>query len=521
MVTRSFSSLRVRLLILVLMAVLPALGLVIYTNIQQRRAEAVKAQENALRLARLAAENQAQLVAGAHQILVVLAQLPYLYDDPVACHTFLAGLLEQYSLYSNFGLIEPDGEVICSGLPLTTPVNIADRAFFQDVLKTRDFALSDYQIGRLTGKPVLSFGYPVLDDKGEVQAVFSGGFDLVWFNRLAAEIQLPPGAVFTVIDRQGTILARHPEPERWVGQSLPETPLIQKILAQSEGTAEVAGVDGIPRLYAFQPMFVLDGGGGNSASSESVGAYVSIGIPTEVAFAEVNQGLIRHLLGLSLVGLLALAAAWCGGNIFILRQVETLVKATKRLSSGDLEVRIDPPHDSSELGQLAQAFDEMAETLQRRELENRQAQAQIIRQAARAEALVASAARLNAQLEATNQELARSNVELQHFAYIASHDLQEPLRMVTSYTQLLARRYRGKLDSDADDFIGYAVDGISRMQRLINDLLAYSRIGTQGKPLKSISSEEILRQALANLQVAIVENNASITYEVLHMRHCR
>jgi PAS domain S-box-containing protein len=112
-------------------------------------------------------------------------------------------------------------------------------------------------------------------------------------------------------------------------------------------------------------------------------------------------------------------------------------------------------------------------------------------------------------------ELTRSNTELQQFAYVASHDLQEPLRMVTSYTQLLARRYKGKLDTDADEFIAFAVEGARRMQRLINDLLAYSRVGTKGSSPRPTSSEAVLAQTLANLQVAIADSQAIITHDPL------
>ena len=115
----------------------------------------------------------------------------------------------------------------------------------------------------------------------------------------------------------------------------------------------------------------------------------------------------------------------------------------------------------------------------------------------------------------TVAELNRSNDELQQFAYVASHDLQEPLRMVASYTQLLAERYKGRLDSDADEFIAYAVDGSNRMQVLIQDLLAYSRAGTNGKALRKISSDNALTEALANLRATIQESGAVVTHDSL------
>src|ERR1700678_1016503 len=113
------------------------------------------------------------------------------------------------------------------------------------------------------------------------------------------------------------------------------------------------------------------------------------------------------------------------------------------------------------------------------------------------------------------EELNRSNEELGQFAYIASHDLQEPLRMVASYTQLLSRRYTGKLDADADEFIAFAVDGANRMQRLIQDLLAFSRIGTKGADLVDYSSEDAMQQALVNLRGVIGDSGALVTHDPL------
>ncbi|WP_242058669.1 CHASE3 domain-containing protein [Microcoleus sp. FACHB-SPT15] len=119
------------------------------------------------------------------------------------------------------------------------------------------------------------------------------------------------------------------------------------------------------------------------------------------------------------------------------------------------------------------------------------------------------------ELEEANTNLLRSNRELEQFAYVASHDLQEPLRAVNSYAQLITRKYQGNLDAKADKYLGYITEGATRMQQLINDLLAFSRVGTHGKPLVLTDCELVLSQVLDNLKVAIAENQASVTHDPL------
>ena len=303
------ASLRVRFVLLVLLALLPALGLLLYTASVQRDLAIAEAQEDARRLAGLAAADQARLVEGARQLLVILASLPELRGDAGVCGAFLADLLAEFPAYANLGVIAPDGNLTCSAVPPAGPTNLADRAYYQRAVETGGFAVGEYQIGRVTGKATLNCGYPVLDDAGRLQAVVYAALDLDWLNRFASEARLPPGAVLTVLDRQGTILVRSPDPARSVGLSVAGTPVVETILAQGTGMTEAPGEDGRPYLYAFAPL-------GPGAAGE---AFLSIAIPRDQAVAPAERAFNESLTRLGLVAVLVLVATWVGGDLLVQR----------------------------------------------------------------------------------------------------------------------------------------------------------------------------------------------------------
>lgn len=164
---------------------------------------------------------------------------------------------------------------------------------------------------------------------------------------------------------------------------------------------------------------------------------------------------------------------------------------------------------------LGEAKNELESTVKRRTRELKEANGRLQNELEERKITENKLKKSQKNLKSLIDELKRSNEELQQFAYVSSHDLQEPLRTITSFTQLIERRYKDKLDPDADEFIEYIVDAAKRMQTLINDLLNYSRVATRGKEFELTSTEEILKHTKSNLYAAINENNAEITHENL------
>ncbi|HEX9867582.1 MAG TPA: cache domain-containing protein, partial [Candidatus Tectomicrobia bacterium] len=482
-----FASLRMRLGLLVALALIPTVFLMLYTAAEQRRRAVIDVQAQALRVAQLVSSDQERHIEGTRHLLVALAHVPNVRDhDPAECQQFLSSLLKDDPIYANFGLADRAGDIICSAVPLDEPVNIADRRYFVSALVTRDFAIGEFQIGRITGKATVAFGYPILDGDGRVQGVVFAGMDLSWLNHLVAAADLPQGAALVVIDRNGTILARYPNPQTWVGQSGTRDPLFQAMLAQGHGTAELRGMDGIPRIYAFTGLRGLPEAG-----------YVSIGIPQAVAYAPVRRALVRNLVCLGVVAVLALVAAWIGGEAFIVRPVQALVWATRRLSGGDLSTRTGLSHGPGELNQLAAAFDEMAASLEKHAMQQR---------------LEEDLRRHNEALEEENRHVREVNRLKSEFVSLVSHELRTPLTAISGCLDLLLEA-QGRQGGKPEALLSIVKRNTDRLVTLLDGLLDLSRIesGTVELNPTAVDVMALIAEVVGLLRPQIEAKNQQLT----------
>jgi anti-anti-sigma regulatory factor/HAMP domain-containing protein len=348
----TFGNLRIRLALLVVAALLPAVAVNLYINAEQRRISTQAVQESALRVVRLAAVDQDRQIEGIRQLLIALAQLPELRSgDPERCTPLLATIIKQYPQYTTLGIGKLDGNILCAGIPIAGKnTYIGDRSWFTGAIAKRSFAVGDYQIGRTSGKASINFGYPILDEQDQVRLVVYVGLDLGWLQRYAAQVELPDGATLTLIDKQGAILVRYPDDAKQVGKPAFESPLATSTLAsRPDAMVEAPGPGGTPTLYAFARIRGAEGSGN---------VHLSVGVPAARAYIAANRLLAINLGALGAATLLALIAAWIGGQVLIMRDVDRLVTATKRVSDGDLDVRV-PSASGTELGMLASSFNHM------------------------------------------------------------------------------------------------------------------------------------------------------------------
>ncbi|MDB5808351.1 MAG: hypothetical protein JWN94_473 [Betaproteobacteria bacterium] len=354
-------TIRSRIILLVVLAALPALALTIYSTWDERVRTAAHAREDLQRITLQAAQQIAQIVEGTRHTLIAISLLPStLHNDQVRCNAYLAQLLTRsQGIFHSVGLYDTDSLLICNAIPWKGKVYSLDRTYLQLPLKTGKFAIGDYQIGRVTRQQGINFGYPVTDAENRVRGVAFLALDLASFRHITAAVPLPAHGILTVTDRIGTVLASFPEQAESVGHQLRAPAIQESLLSARQGVFENRDNVGVDRLFAFQS--VTENPDGN------IPLRVMISLPLSVVFADANATLVRNLICVAVATLLLLAAAGYGAEVFVLRRIKALVDVAHRVETGSLSARSGLIHGSDELAQLGNAFDTMANALEVRD----------------------------------------------------------------------------------------------------------------------------------------------------------
>ncbi|MCD6581926.1 MAG: response regulator [Desulfuromusa sp.] len=354
----NFGSIRKNLTFLVLLSVLPALIILLYTGIEQRSYTIEKAKDNILLLSHAMARTQENITNTARQTLSTLALLPEIQNlDLQTSRKILTAVLEKNSNYKNIALTDLKGDVLVSGIP-SVPINLADRKHFKEALIQKDFVIGEYIVSRVgTIAPAFPFAYPVFDDQGRVKAVLTLIIKLTRFSDFFEISNLPKNSFIAVTDYNGVRLFYYPSKEKSnpVGKPIRGKSWEIASSAQTPDTFVGEGSDGVRRMFAFEPMRITP--------ESPPYLYMWVGIPESQILGPANAIQTRNVLLMLLAAVLALLISWYIGKKTLISPLKGLVSLTQKFASGDLDTCNEQVVRNDEVGTLNQAFHEMADSL--------------------------------------------------------------------------------------------------------------------------------------------------------------
>ncbi len=354
---RRFSGLglRTRLMMFALMAVLPALGLVVYGQSRTRQAKRESALLESMRLTRSAAHQQSEVLLDIQRFLRTLAELPDVRSgDPVRCNGVLSSVHRLQPKYAGLVVVDADGALVCASaadaVRSLSPDEVRGSSWFQAVVRSAQPAVD-------AGSTGIVVAYPVADAAGSVELVVAGRVPLAHFSWTEPQSR-PSGSTLTLFDRDGTILAMHPHVQRWIGAKVPRS-VIEHEDSPIETAAPIKATaqDGQMRLYMTAPV----------PPSLDAGLRVALGIEPNVATGQADGMVVGQLAWLALVSIATVGLVLVGGEVFVLRPVRRLKEATSRIAAGDLSARAQLATGAPGLSDITDAINAMATALDARE----------------------------------------------------------------------------------------------------------------------------------------------------------
>jgi PAS domain S-box-containing protein len=359
---RPFRSLRVRLLVLIALCLLPSIAVFALAALDARRQDIGAAHVRATQVARLIDRYNHRLLGSVASLMRVVALSAQIADGrPDDCATYLSDVVKTTPAIVDLVKVGRDGTYVCGDRPPApgaAPPDYGQERVFQQAAASKALALSGFRLGSVTHMPQMAAALPILDEHGNIKFFIHAGLSLAWLSAQFESLSLASGTTITIIDGDGIVMAHYPDADTLIGKALPNLAAIRTASRASERAGAATDAEGKRHLYGFSDI-----GGG------ATGMSLILDIPEEVAFGTARRlDATMALAGGSALCLL-LIAGWVGANVFVLRWVHSMTDAARRFAAGERDIRALVPSGSGELAALSSAFNDMSDTLVRREQE--------------------------------------------------------------------------------------------------------------------------------------------------------
>jgi len=468
-----FSTIRVRLIWLVLFALLPSLAIIAYDEIQLRKLIINEIHREAVRVGAMAQERIRSAMNETHSQLRTLARMSSIRAMDVSSHRHLAEVLDDAEMFTNLIIADASGRVVSSALPFTGEVRIDTLESFKQVVKTREFTVGKYGVNPISRRPGLNLAYPILDSEDRVAGVLVASLGFAWLDDFAAEADLPESATLVVLDSDGVVLASTLDPEIWVGKTVRQAALVQAAINEGHsGTTVIEGFDGIERLYAYAPIH---------SDSQETSAYLAVGIPTAVAEAEATRSLLRDLGILFFGALLSVGIAWFVSERLFLRDTRVLIRTARQLQAGDLTARTGLKEGGGELRELAHALDQGIVSLEK----------------------------AGRDLIAAREAAEAANRAKSSFLAVMSHEIRTPINAIINMTGLALET---SLSARQRQYLSVVHSSSKNLLGIINDILDFSKIEAEKLELEQapFNLRAVLDEVTESFRARVVEKHVEL-----------
>lgn len=354
-------SLRTHLLLITFLLAAPAVIFIFISGNEQRRESIREALQESRTLVDNIATEQYNLTGDLEQLLIVLAQIPEIREHKTdTASRIMARILEKSPHFANIIITDRHGEVWASALPLTEPFSIGDKRSFRNTVASRRFSSGEYNVGKISAKTTIGFGYPVLKENGQIDGVISANFNFDHFKKNNPDTGLPKGSFYNIMDHNGIIIDTSLDPARYKGTKIDD----ETFLRMNNGPDNDSVIIDSPRakgrrILSYRKLRLL--------GEHSPYLYIQAGSPLNTVLADATHAQLYHIGMLSLLLLLSILLAIFVGNTTFVDRIRLLQEASRCVADGNLDVRVAARIGGGELGALGQAFDDMAEQINRRE----------------------------------------------------------------------------------------------------------------------------------------------------------